>query len=439
MLTTWPLRALLDRRAGAGGGLAERHRADDPPPAEQPPYPPALPCALTEAPRRARATTGKRERKCRMSSINRLPSMIEQLEQLSLAVGPIAKADAKQVAEAINRKIAALMSAQVIKLYWLEEAQNGVLLRPVTFINKTLSRDPMPFQVETHPNGVLSWVFHEKRPLWLEDLQRKDLSAPVRNEADDTEILPNYLDMSEDYRWMDSMMCVPLIVRGDVRGLYSVELQSSSRLTGGFRELLERLAKSLSCLLWNADVYGYDQDKTSRAIEQFITTTASSSFDPIFLEERFRSGFIARPFARDFSDVEEELVALFSSRGVRARRYVPEGRTRYIIDEIMLQIRHSHFGVADITGSNPNVLAEVGMMMSWSKQFMLIRRKGDSSPPPFNVNQYPVYDYELRAGQGLRLWNAPDNKYESFEERLDNFIEQLPPETGFGSADRWMS
>jgi hypothetical protein len=366
--------------------------------------------------------------------------MIDLLEQLSLAVGPISKTDVRQLNEAINRKVMTLLGAQLVKTYWLEEAEDGILLRPMTFINDTHAEDPKPFQMREQPNGILSWVFHRKCPVWLEMLQVKDLSSSIKNEANGAEVHPDYLDMRGRSDWMDSMMCVPLMVRGDVRGLYSVELQVSGRLNKNVLDLLQRIGKSLSSLLWNADVYEYDQEKTTRAVQQFLASTASFSFDAIFLEEQFRSGFIARPFDKDSSEIEDKLVALFKSRGIRARRYVPAGGRRYVIDDIMSQIRNSHFGVADITGLNPNVMTEVGMMMSLKKQFMLIRAKGDSSSLPFDVNQFPLYEYELGSAPGsLRMWNPVNNRYQSFEEVLDRFIRQLPSATGFFSADAWMS
>lgn len=356
--------------------------------------------------------------------------MIDILEQLSLAVGPISKTDVKQLVESINRKVMSFLSAQVVKTYWLEEAQDGVLLRPVTFINTTQAEDPRPFQIRGEPSGILSWVFLNRRPLWLEGLRSKDLGSPVNNEVDGSIVDPDFLDMRGKYAWMNSMMCVPLTVRGDVRGLYSVELQASGRLNKNVLDLLQRIARSLAAMLWNADVYEYDLEKTSRAIQQFLASMSTFAFDPIFLEQRFPSGFIARPFEKSFSEVDEKIVELFRARDVHARRYEPEGGRRFIIDEIMSQIRNSHFGIADITGSNPNVLTEVGMMMSLNKHFMLIRAKGDPAPPPFDISQYPLYEYELGT-EGLRIWNPTDNKYQSFEQVLDRFIAQLPMVTSW--------
>ena len=64
--------------------------------------------------------------------------MIEELEQLSLALSQISTVQAKRVASVVNDKIVKLVDAQVAKLYWNSEAQNGVLLTPVAFVNRAV-------------------------------------------------------------------------------------------------------------------------------------------------------------------------------------------------------------------------------------------------------------------------------------------------------------
>src|SRR3954469_15079412 len=88
--------------------------------------------------------------------------MIEQLEQLALAVGAIRREDVNQVADEVNRRLLDLVGAQVVKLYWLTEAQDGIILEPLASIS---NKEPKPFQVPQEPNGVLSWVYRRKRPL----------------------------------------------------------------------------------------------------------------------------------------------------------------------------------------------------------------------------------------------------------------------------------
>jgi hypothetical protein len=365
--------------------------------------------------------------------------MIERLEQLSLAVGAVSPNDAKQVVDVVNDRVMGLLNAQVVKLYWREEAQEGFILDPLAYINSTRHANPMPFQISGRPSGVLSWVFHNQRPLWLEGLRSADLTKPIANNAAPDEDVPSeYLDMRPNPD-MDSMMVVPIKVRGEVRGLYSVELQASGRLSKRILDLLEELVRSLGSLLWNADVYEYDLRKTSDAVAMFLKSVRQFSFDPIWLEQAYRSGFIARPFTADFSRLEEILVDMLQEDGVRARHYQPSAGGAYIIDEIMTQIRNSHFCICDLTGSNPNVMAEVGMMMILRKQMLLLRRKGEDAPVPFDVSQYPIYEYELGNDRQLRIWNAGENRFQPFDQILNRFIAQLPRDIGFDAAMEWAS
>ncbi len=360
--------------------------------------------------------------------------MLNQLEHLSYALGSINREDAKRVCEATIRKLNDLLRAQVVKLYWAGEAQDGIILNPLAFINNAPGQDddPKPFQVTAERPGILPWVFREREPLWLEKLQEKDLTQPVRNEAASKDVPAEYLDMAAG-GWIDSMMVVPLALRGEVRGLCSVEFQSSGRLSGTVLELLKRLARPLAGLLWGMDVFLYNQERASRAVSEFLSDIADFEFDTTVLIGEERSGFVARPFDRDYSIVEEKIGELLASKGIRARAYQPEGGTRYIIDDIQAQIRRSHFCIADMTGLNANVVAEVAMMVVMRKHFMLIRRKDDQVPIPFDLSQYPFHEYEA-SPSGLRVWISAQNAYQPFEVVLDRFIERLQQDTGFLTA-----
>jgi hypothetical protein len=364
--------------------------------------------------------------------------MIDMLEQLSNAVGVIARADVKRVADEINRRVMDLLGANMVKLYWVQEAENGIILTPFTFINETSNPDPRPFQVPQEHPGVLSWVFYNRKPVWFESLSTKDLTQPIKNEWDGTMIDPDLLDINPRYV-MDSVACIPLTVRGEIRGLYAVELHSSGRIRSPFIALMERLGRSLSSMLWNADVYEFDQQKTSGAVQQFINGIRRFVFDPIFLEEHYRAGFVSRPFQETFAEVEARLAKLLESKHIRARSYRPSGGREYIIDDIQKEIRSSHFCVADVTGTSPNVMIEVGMMMTLGKHFLLLRRHGESAPRPFNISHLPVHEYDLGGEDtGLRIWDHSKSRFQPMDHVLDSFIRQLPAESGFSSASPWM-
>lgn len=366
--------------------------------------------------------------------------MIEDLERLSYALGSISRDDARRVCEIVNRKLMDLLAAQVIKIYWTAEAEDGILLSPIAFINNAQRQeDPRPFQVTPEHKGILPWVFRARAPLWLENLRGKDLTTSVRNEATGQEVAPEYLDMRSN-GWIDSMMVVPLPFRGDVRGLHSIELQTSGRLNHSILDLLRQIARPLARLLWDMDVFVFNQERASYAVSTFLNSVGNFSFDSVILEGEVRTGFIARPFAKEFSVVEERITTLLKSKGIRATAYKPEGGARYIIDDIQKQIRRSHFCIADMTGLNANVVAEVAMMIVLRKHFILMRRQGDATPIPFDFNQYQFFEYEATgADQGLRVWDTSQNRYQPFSDVLDRFIERVPPETGFASAQRFRS
>ncbi len=359
------------------------------------------------------------------------------LEQLSNAVGVIARADVKQVADAVNRRVMELLGAKLIKLYWVQEAEDGVILSPFTFTNESGNPDPKPFQVPN--NGVLSWVFCNRIPLWLESLLTKDLMKPIRNEWNGEMVDPETLDVAPGRYVIDSTICIPLVVRGEVRGVYAVELHTSGKLAFSVVALMERLGKALSSLLWNADVYQYDQQKTSGAVQQFLNATRGFAFDSIFLEERYRAGFIARPFQADFAEVEARVSRLLEMKHIRARCYHPSGGREYVVEEIQKEIRNSHFCIADVTGATPNVMTEVGMMMILGKHFLLLRRRDDSTPLPFNIAHLPVRDYELSSDdEKLRIWNPGTSRFQPLDRVFDDFIGRLPVESGFSSASEWI-
>jgi len=364
--------------------------------------------------------------------------MIGDLEQLCLAVGAVTQADVIQLADAVNRRLQALTGAHVVKVYWREEAENGSILNPLTAsIASTYSGpDPRPFQVPAEPNGVLSWVFLRGQTLLLAGLKNADRETPQLNQASGEYIEPKYLDVHNSPQ-LDAIMAVPISVRGQVLGVYSIESMTSERFNPRVLGLLQHIARALSPLLWNADVFNYDLKKTSRAVAKFLDSIRDFVFDPVILEQDVRSGFIARPFREEFTRVEDALCKLMTAKGILARHYTPATHRGLVIDDLIRQVQNSHFSICDITGANSNVIAEVGMVLIAHKPLMVIRMKGDDTPIPFDLGHVPVYHYELSSGDDeLRFYDTADRNYRPFGQVLDSFLSRLPPEIGFAAAKK---
>jgi len=361
--------------------------------------------------------------------------MIEQLEQLALAVGAIRREDVNQVADAVNRRLLDLVGAQVVKLYWRTEAQDGIILEPLASISNT-GKEPKPFQVPQEPNGVLSWVYRRKRPLWLTRLKSRNPDRdPLRNLAseDGEAIPPEHLDVEKSPE-LDCVMAVPVSERGDVHGVYSVEAFSSEKFNSNLLELIQRIASALAPLLWNADVYSYDLEKSSRAVSKFLTANRNFKFDPIVIAQKVKTAFIARPFEDPFSDVEEALCRLLVDRGIQGRHYVSSSGRGVVLDDIFQQVENAHFSVCDLTSINVNVIAEVVVGHRAHKPLLLMRDRRDAADLPFDLPNLPIHGDYLDENKRLYVYDPANRNPQSFADVLDRFISNLPIETGFHTA-----
>jgi len=64
-----------------------------------------------------------------------------------------------------------------------------------------------------------------------------------------------------------------------------------------------------------------------------------------------------------------------------------------VVDDIRHQIARSHFSIADITGNNPNVLWELGLMFGYQKPVIILKDKTCQEDIPFDVFGYSRVEY----------------------------------------------
>jgi hypothetical protein len=363
--------------------------------------------------------------------------MIEQLEQLCFAVGAIRDTDAEKVIVTVNQKVADLLGAHIVKLFWRQEAERGgVILRPVSYINVSQAPDPQQFAIGPDPEGVLEWVFVHGEPLWLEDIRNHARDGgTICNQCTRAEIDVRKLAFSDPPQ-SDAMVIVPIRERGTVVGLYAVELPNTRGLSKRVVTLMERLGRAMGTMLYNADVFQYDMTKSGRAIGQFVTSMQTFTFDRVMLTQNVRTAFVARPYDATFLAVQKALERTLREEGIRARHYEAENR-QYIINEIIDQIRNSHFCVADITGNNLNVVAEIAVMTVLGKKPLVLKRKGDTSKLPFDLSQYSYWEYELGDDGELRVHRPAVHDLVPLLDVLREFVGELPAESGYFMAQEW--
>ncbi|NEQ34760.1 MAG: hypothetical protein F6K04_28050 [Leptolyngbya sp. SIO4C5] len=121
------------------------------------------------------------------------------------------------------------------------------------------------------------------------------------------------------------------------------------------------------------------------------------------------------------------------ANNIQARRYIHPPGNRYVVSEIMKQIKDSHFGIVDITGFSPNIMLELGMMMILNKKFILLHQKVDNLELPFDIQNYHCYKYEIRRG-GIYAWSPGDSQAVKIEEILKSFIPELYRDPVFRDA-----
>jgi GAF domain-containing protein len=361
-------------------------------------------------------------------------SVIMDLEKLGLALGLMTKRDADQIIRAVNTKFAAMVEAHIIDVRWKEEAEGGGKLNSFSSFDQTMRGTPKPYLIKhdsnDDPTGVWTWVYENRKPLWIEGIKGKDLKKAVKNEATEDDIEPRYLNFFES---TDSIMAIPLTFRDTVWGIYSVELPTSGKLTQEIKKLMEWIARPLATIVWKADAQEFKQKQRAEAVRLFCTSWKEYEVEAMLT--KYRTGFIARPFDPKFNVVEDCITETLENKDICAEHYkFGPGKETFVIKEIMDKVRSSHFGIVDITNCNHNVMLELGMMMVLGKRFILLRRHDDATRVPFDISSYHYFEYEEKPGPEIRLKDPGTNQYEPIKQVLEDFVKRLEDDPAFLAA-----
>ncbi len=144
-------------------------------------------------------------------------------------------------------------------------------------------------------------------------------------------------------------------------------------------------------------------------------------------------------------DIENYIRPFLNDHGIQAQHYEhPPGRTGPVISEIINEIRGSHFGVVDITGLNPNVMLELGMMMVLERKFILLRQHDDDDDTqmPFDLKAHQIYRYKIEhrdpgSKAEIKVFIPGENRFDSIEPIFLSFIEELQSDPEFAEANPW--
>ena len=105
--------------------------------------------------------------------------------------------------------------------------------------------------------------------------------------------------------------------------------------------------------------------------------------------------FISTPFSPAFDEVSRAISEVAIERGLSPYRVDQDHLAEPITQAIDRKIRESRLVVADITGSNPNVLHEIGQAQSLGKPLIIISQN-DQESAPFNVRALRILRYDAQ-------------------------------------------
>jgi hypothetical protein len=148
------------------------------------------------------------------------------------------------------------------------------------------------------------------------------------------------------------------------------------------------------------------------------------------------SFFAARPFDRKFDYISSAIEAVFRKKRIRAATYRSVAGSTLVLSEMLIQNNSAHFGIADITSLNSNVLFELGAMIAVGKPLVIMRGKSDDAPLPFDIAGYDCYRYALADDKILILDATSQIPLDEF---VGNFIsERLVTDRAFRDAKEYV-
>ena len=156
-------------------------------------------------------------------------------------------------------------------------------------------------------------------------------------------------------------------------------------------------SEAFSAMITNARALGSERSEKARM--EIELNELKRRFDSVRLDSE-RSCFFAYPFQEDFHHLRQELTLLLREKwGVRLKATSLDMTDAKVVVDIEKQIRSAHFGIADITGNNPNVLWELGVMVGHGKPVVILKDTHDTAKTPFDVYGNYRVEYQVAKSQ----------------------------------------
>ncbi len=350
--------------------------------------------------------------------------MLQELEDLCNALDKISEEEAKNLMTHIDTRLRGVLNADIIDVLYKEEAKGGgIILRPLSSVITLGGRlEAAPCPIDPSSSGIWPKVFFENRDIWLENIkQKRNSQNGMQNEFDQDETVSQQ-DINEIYPNTDSIICMPLsIEHSPPVGVVCVELKESGIINNKIALFLKRLANCYALLVWQVTASKHTKKHTAQAIEHFKALASEIRIRE--LVSYSGKGVFLRPFDDDFNLVDKVLCETFASINLELQHFMPSPGSG-VMEEFRTEIKLSPFGVVDITGLNPNVLIEYGMMKVLGKDLMLLRNAKDKEELPYDINADQVDHYEVR-GNDVHIIEPGTGGLIPLKQRVSGFVQKL--------------
>jgi hypothetical protein len=356
--------------------------------------------------------------------------LLDEYIRLAKTIDYLSEDQVRQIITPVADKLKQETGAMIVDIWLRSPGQDAIDILH-NFIRRKEPHVPDTQDIALHDQatGLLAYVANKRRSVWVEEL-RPGLESTVNR------LPPNEVIEGRFMNFYDKTLAfaaVPVIYQSNNSAILTIELAGISGIRDFHIDLLKAIAEPTGILLWKALFFTDIRKHADEAISGFRDSIARDSK----ILNPYRTGFIARPFDGRSESICKLIERKFQEKRVRATTYKNTlGTPAVVTEELLAQIASAHFGVADLTGLNDNVLMELGALLASNKQLLLIRASAEKDTKlPFNIAAYQVYLYEF-VGEHAFVVDAT-GKRQPLQEFVDKFVERLSAENAFQGAKEW--
>lgn len=353
--------------------------------------------------------------------------LIKKLRDFSLPLNLVQSEHERRIVTAVVRKLAQLSDDALFRVYKVKRHEGRFILDLIAHSGGRNAPDKEIWIDKIDKKGALSWCLDHgdtEQGFWVSDIKASADRGALKNKLTGEPIGDEYTDFIDD---PNSIVAIPLKSnQSNVIGVLAVQFENDQLVSKTLVNVLLAIAPEVARIMRKAtETESYVRNSTE-AVEGFLDDILNVELSPDILEERPSIGFIARPFSNEFNEIGKHLEDLLSKNNISVSTYDPDRAGGIVAEQIVSQIKACLFGVADITGSNPNVLMEVGVMIAEGKDLILLKRFDDDSETPFNVAGYHAHHYRVANGGSIEIKRPDENVFQPFDkvlsERLKAFM-----------------